>query len=493
MSAGGTSSDVAEAGARPALANLADLVRRHARERGAAEALVQCEPDRRALSWAELDDLVDAVAAGYARRGLRAGHRIGLVGLSSLDFVVCLLAALRAGLVVVPFDPEADPAERDAAAAELGVRTVFGADQPLDVAALADPDRAAVVSPPDAEALALLLRSAEVRARWAMLNHRALLAPLARIQDGALDDTATLGCALPLFHVFGLTAVLGGWLGSGARLVLVEPTGARLAAAIATEGIDVLPATPALLLRLLRSDPAADALGGLRWVLAGGAALPEWLAAEFTRRTGLRVDRGYGLTETAVGVSATFGGPVFGATHVGRPLPGVEIRIEPRRDAAPVDRGGDAAGGEPGLIAIRGANLFGGYWPDGRDGPDVDGWFVTDDLGHLRDGELFLLDHSREVVTVQGFPVYPAEVEQVLREVPAVTGAAAVGVPDERRGMRIVAYVTGDVTVEALAEHCRTLAPYKRPTEIHVADRLPLDVLGEVHRTAVRQLTGPSR
>lgn len=468
------------------LSNVADLIRRHAADRGAAEALVQPHPERRALSWAELDALVDAVAAGYAERGLRAGHRIGLCGPNSLDLIVCYLAALRAGVVAVGLDPAADPGERDALAAEIGVKLVLGVDVPLDTAELTGPAGTEIVSPPDAEALAVLLRSAgsSGEPRWAMLSHRALLAPLEAVESEVGGATAI--AAVPLWHVFGLTTVLGGWLGAGTRLIVAEPYGDQVANVIATEGVDILPATPALLLRLLRTDQAADRLGSLRWVLAAGSAVPDRLAAEFADRTGLRIERGYGLTETAVGVSATFGGPLLGPHHVGRPLPGVEVRIGDGLGA------GDAA--EPGLIAVRGANLFSGYWPDAAGGPDDDGWFVTDDVGYLSGDELFLLDRSREVVVVQGFPVYPAEIEQVLRDVPAVTGAAAVGVPDDRRGMRIVAYVTGDVSAETLQEHCRRLAPYKRPTEIHVADELPRGVLGEVQRAAVRhRLAGANR
>lgn len=481
----------------PGVANLTHLVRRNAEHRGGAEALVQpaprSAPERRSLTWAELDGRVDALAAGYAARGLRAGHRLGLSAPNSLNFVVAYLAALRAGLVAVPLDDELEPETRDALADELGVKLLLGVDDLSTSAldALARPGANAVVSPPDAEALAVLLQSAGSSARpgaesdsaprWAMLSHRALLAPLLGPGSEVLDADAVALGAVPLHHVFGLTTVLGGWLAAGAKLVVTEPVTERLLTVIAAEGVDHLPVTPALLLRLLRTASGGQ-LSGLRWVLGAGAAVPDWLAGEFAEQTGVRIERGYGLTEVAGGISATFGGPILGPSHVGHPLPGVEVRVGDGREPE-----------EPGLIALRGGVLFSGYWPSGMGGPDADGWFVTDDLGYLRDGELFLLDRSREVVVVQGFPVFPAEVEQVLREVPAVTGAAAVGVPDPRRGMRIVAYVSGDVTPEALQEHCRRLAPYKRPSEIHVSDDLPRDVKGEVPRTAVRARLSVSR
>jgi long-chain acyl-CoA synthetase len=299
--------------------------------------------------------------------------------------------------------------------------------------------------------------------------------------------------ALPYVHVFGLGAVLGIWLGAGARLVVAEESSGQLASIIDDEGVEHLPVTPALLFRLLRgSDPQhsntqpsnpdpsnPDPLRSVRQVLSAGASLPEWLSREFTERTGLRVERGYGLTEAAGGVTATFDGPVLGPTHVGRPLPGVEVRIEAVPDA-----------GEPGRIALRGDKLFGGYWPDGGGGPDADGWFVTDDLGYFRGPELFLVDRAREVVVVHGFSVYPAEIEQVIRELPRVTGVAVVGTPDPRRGDRVVAFVSGqELSGSLVAEHCRTrLAPYKRPAEIRLIANLPRGVTGEVRRAALRRM-----
>ncbi len=460
--------------------NLSGLVHANAVQRADAEALVQPLPQRRALSWAELDARLDEVAAGLADRGLRAGHRIGLSGANSIEFVVCYLAALRAGLVAVPLDPHPGATPPEARAAELGTKLLLGgADEPLTAASVAALSRAgtAVVSPPDAEALAVLLRTAGSTTgepRWAMLTHRALLAPVRAPGPETPPADATILGVLPLFHVFGLGTVLGGWLGGGSKLVLAEPAVEQLPGLVEAEGVDHLPLTPSLVLRLLRSGLGSTGLDGLRTVLVAGAQLPDWLAEEFAGRTGLRIERGYGLTEAAA-VSATFGGPVLGPSHVGRRLPGVEIRV---------GDGGDPA--EPGLLALRGANLFSGYWPDGAGGPDAEGWFVTDDIGYFRGDELFLVDRSRDRIFVHGFSVFPAEIEQVLREVPAVTGAAAVGIPDDEHGTRIVAYVSGDVSVAELQEHCRRLAPYKRPAEIHVTDDLPHDVKGEVHRTELR-------
>ena len=264
-----------------------------------------------------------------------------------------------------------------------------------------------------------------------MLSHRALIAHAEHTY--ALDfvgpQTTVLGL-LPFFGAFGLNAVLGGWLRSGARLVVLDGFDGFFDV-VHREEVTNLPAAPALLYRIRHDDRAATHLTSVTTVVCGGAALPEALRDEFAALTRLRVDLGYGLTEAAAGVSTTVGGPILGHGHVGRPLPGVEVRI---------DNGED---GEPGEIAIRGANLFSGYWPDGSGGPGPDGWFATGDIGYLRDGELFLVDRALELISVNGFPVYPAEVEDAILELPGVESVAVLGRPDPRTGSQVVAFVTG--------------------------------------------------
>ncbi len=120
---------------------------------------------------------------------------------------------------------------------------------------------------------------------------------------------------------------------------------------------------------------------------------------------------------------------------VGAALPGVEIRLVDEQGRVP-------EGDDPGEIWIRGDNLFSGYWPDGSDGPDDEGWYATGDVGFLDpSGDLFLVDRLKELVIVSGFNVYPSEVEEVIAEVAEVAEVAVIGVADERTGEAVVAYV----------------------------------------------------
>jgi long-chain acyl-CoA synthetase len=243
------------------------------------------------------------------------------------------------------------------------------------------------------------------------------------------------------------------------------------------ENITNLPLAPPVLGRILEDERALASLGSVRTVVSGAAPLPVDLREQFTARTRLRVDQGYGLTEAAPGVSATVGGELLGHGHVGRPLPGVEVRI-----------GDGTEETEPGEIWIRGDNLFAGYWPDRRGGPGQLGWFPTGDVGYLLDGELFLVDRARELIIVNGFNVYPAEVEEAIGELPGVESVAVVGRPYRRTGEQVVAFVTGaGLSVEAINGYCADrLAKFKRPGLVQLVEDLPRGITGKVRKGVLR-------
>jgi long-chain acyl-CoA synthetase len=471
--------------------NLADLVARQAEAHPRAGALVQPMPVRRAMTWAELDRRIDAVAAGLSAHGLVAGHRIALLGPNSIEFVVAYFATLRAGYVAVPINPQSTSSELRALMDDCGARVLFtAAAQPLESVhqvyltpqgfdELSEAAAEPVSSPRDPEALAVLLYTAGTSGepKAAMLSHRALLTHLDSVASlGILDRESVVLAMLPLFHVFGLNAVLGSWAKSGARLVIMDGYDG-LADVLAGEAITNLPLAPPVLSRILEDEQALASLGSVRTLVSGAAPLPVDLREQFTARTGLRVDQGYGLTEAAPGVSATVGGELLGHGHVGRPLPGVEVRIGDGTEAI-----------EPGEIWIRGDNLFAGYWPDGRGGPGEFGWFPTGDVGYLLDGELFIVDRARELIIVNGFNVYPAEVEEAIGELPGVESVAVVGRPYRRTGEQVVAFVAGaGLSVEAIDQHCADrLAKFKRPSLVRLVEDLPRGITGKVRKGVLR-------
>jgi long-chain acyl-CoA synthetase len=355
-------------------------------------------------------------------------------------------------------------------------------------------DRARFVPPlQDPEKLACLLYTSGTsgRPRAAMLTHRALLANIAQVAEVEPPmmhgDDVVLG-VLPLFHVYGLNAVLGGVIRHRAKLVLVErfdPQGTL--DIIDDEACSVVPVAPPVF-AYWREEPAlAERLGPVRLVLSGSAPLAPELVEEFVARTGIPVHQGYGLTEASPVVTSTLcSAEPVAAASVGAALPGIDLRLVD-------DAGRTPEGEDPGEIQVRGANLFSGYWPDRADGPDDDGWWSTGDVGFLdADGDLFLVDRLKEMVIVSGFNVYPVEVEEVIREVDAVAEAAVIGVADEQTGEAVVAYVVApgaaaDAVEAAVREHCETrLARFKRPSRVEVVDELPLTVTGKVQKGRLR-------
>jgi long-chain acyl-CoA synthetase len=295
---------------------------------------------------------------------------------------------------------------------------------------------------------------------------------------------------LPLFHVYGLNAVLGLALRQQARLVLVEsfdPEGSL--AVIEDEAVTVVPVAPPVFAHWQSVPDLRERLRGVRMVLSGSAPLSVELLRRFTERTGVPVHQGYGLTEAAPVVTSTLCSRAAKPGSVGAALPGIELRLVDELGHAP-------AGEDPGEIHVKGANLFSGYWPDGSDGPGADGWYATGDVGFLdADGDLFLVDRLKELVIVSGFNVYPVEVEDVIAELDAVAEAAVIGAPDERTGEAVVAYVkprpgtsyTPDEVAAAVREHCATrLARFKQPTEVLVVDELPHTVTGKVAKGRLR-------
>nr|WP_231747874.1 class I adenylate-forming enzyme family protein [Auraticoccus cholistanensis] len=485
---------------------MADVVGEHARRRPHATALV--EPARPGVprvetTWQALDEAVDRAAAVYGGWRLRAPQRVLLHGENSLAMVVGHLACLRTGLVSTPTNPQSTSDELLSMVSSTGASLLLtdGEPEPLaralgeavpvrPVAELLTTEPAQqppVAAPADPEALAVLIQTSGSvsEPQSVMLSRRAVAAACRQVVEvsGIGEDSVVLGL-LPMFHVYGLNGVLGAALTAGATTVLVPGLCPDLVRVVADEGVTELPLTPTVLFRLLQAPGTARGLSGLQRVVSGGAPLSTALAREFTRLTGVRVDQGYGLTEAGPGVTSTIGQPeLLSGTHVGVPLPGVEVRIDSAREP-----------GEPGEVCVRGPNLFSGYWPDGHGGPDADGWFSTGDLGYLADGQLHVVGRLREVVIVSGFNVYPSEVEEVLLQHPAVHAAAVIGHADEQTGESLVAFVSvapgrSGLSVGELQRHCeRLLARYKCPSEIYVLDRMPRSITGKIRKSALRDL-----
>jgi long-chain acyl-CoA synthetase len=269
----------------------------------------------------------------------------------------------------------------------------------------------------------------------------------------------------------------------GATLVLADrfdPVASL--ATIRSEKVTVVVGVPGQYAQWLRHDEVAEAFAAVRFAMSGSATLGRGVIDGYAA-LGVVLHDGYGLTEAAPVVTMNAIGdrsrPHPGS--IGRPLPGVDVQLRDR-DGEVVEPDDD----DPGRIFVRGPNLFSGYWPDGHDGPDADGWFGTGDIAvYDDDGELHLVGRSTDLVIVNGFNVYPAEVEAVLAAHPGVAEVAVVGVPDERAGEAVVAYVvpaegTSLDADELLAAAAGRLARFKLPRTVEVVSALPHTVTGKI-------------
>ncbi|WP_433276267.1 AMP-binding protein [Pseudonocardia xinjiangensis] len=522
-------------------AHVADLVTRAAARVPEHAAIVDVTSGI-TLTWAEVDGAVSAEAARLRDAGVVAGDRV-LVRLGNgAGFCVAVLGALRAGAVAVPFGPIGVARELQVVLADCSPAVVVAAESDDTARTCAAGTSAQVIAPPDlaaraeapasgaagGEDIALLIYTSGTTGspRGVRLSHRALLAN--REQTAALRPAPVIPVdrvllSLPLFHVFGLAAGFLQVCWAGATVVLVERfEPAHIAEVLVEHRVSGLAGVPSMFRSLLDLPPdeLRAATAGVRLCTSGGAPLPaEWFAA-FRAATGLTIVEGYGLTEAGPVLTTTTVDSVGKPGSVGRALPGVELRLvdrdgvplseAPEPDAGDPDEADDPVGDldlelgldgdvfdahDTGMVAVRGPNLFSGYWPDGEGGPDDEGWFRTADVGFLdADGDLHLVDRSSDVVIVNGFNVYPREVEKVLMELPGVAEGAVVGVPDDRTGEAVKAVVVpaagAELTEEDVRAHCvERLARFKVPTVIEFTDALPRTPTGKVAR---RQLAGQS-
>ncbi|HET8971405.1 MAG TPA: AMP-binding protein [Candidatus Nanopelagicales bacterium] len=495
----------------PAVRNVAELVRRAMLARPDHPAL---RYEEQTLRWRELDAAVDAFASGSIRHGLVPGDRVALALGNGPAFVASYFGALRAGLVVVPLNtsyttPElagilaaagpglvvAEPATVDAvrAATEVPVMVAGQAsyDSLVHAGTRADAPPAPDPATFDPELLAVLLFTAGTAGppKGAMLSHRALLAniqQLRRLDPPAMRPDDVVLLVLPLFHVYALNAALGLAASLGATSVLADrfdPKGTL--DLIAATGVTNVPGAPPMYVAWSREPRLAEALEGVRTLVSGAAPLAPGVLALITERTGKPVWEGYGMTEAAPVVATTLatGRPTPGS--VGAPVPGLSVRI--------MDDDGEVADdGDPGEIELRGPSLFSGYWPDGADGPGPDGWWATGDIAYAdEDGDLHLVDRRRDLVLVSGFNVYPFEVETALASHPEVAEAAVIGVPDERTGSAVKAFVVPlpghQLTADRVLAHAATrLARFKCPTQLEIVESLPHSSTGKISRALLR-------
>ena len=439
--------------------------------------------DGGAISFAELQGLVAGSAQRLAAGGVEPEDRVAISLPNDWRFAVATLATHAVGATAVPLNPLLAPHERDEILADLKPRTLVA-----DVAR----DQADWAPPIDTSAPAIVLYTSGTtgRAKGAMLSHAAVAFAIRSWAEPvmALRDDDVVLAVLPLAHSYGLFGALLAPLLTGATVALLERfTPEAALAAIARHRVTVFPGVATMFKRLLETS-ALDhaAMQTLRIALSGAAPCPWEIADEWRRRTGVRILRGYGMTELFRPISYLAADPRDVPDSIGRPVPGVEVSIVD-------DDGRVEPAGAIGELWIRTPCAMTGYLDADAATREVleDGWFKTGDLARLtEDGFVCIVGRKKELILRGGYSVYPQEVERTLAAHPAVAEAAIIGVPHPELGEEVAGVVAlrpGEkVTADELIAYCRErLASYKYPRSVAFVDRLPRGSTGKVIKAAL--------
>jgi acyl-CoA synthetase (AMP-forming)/AMP-acid ligase II len=497
---------------------IADLVKATASQYPQAPALV-VTADRNVITYRDLARLVDDLAGQLTQGGLLAGDRVGLRAQSSAEFVVGLLGASRADLVVVPLDPALPAADQRARITAAGARVVLvGADAlgepgettlpfwPISVTvsgdgATAHVDTAVAPAPTSAgpeglqpdDALIMFTGGTTGTPKMVPWTHDNVATSVGNVVASYRlgPDDATVA-VMPLFHGHGLIAALLSTLASGGSVLI--PARGRFSAhtfdddlcAASATWFTAVPTIHQILLGRKETDAGAGR-ARLRFIRSCSAALNPDTAEALQKTFGASVLSAYGMTEATHQMASTSEDETVTAGLVGRST-GVQVQIV-------ADDGRPCPPEAVGEIWVRGPTVVRGYLanPAATEQTFTDGWLHTGDLGSLSaTGELTLRGRIKELINRGGEKISPERVEGVLAGHPNILEAAVFGVPDQLYGETVGAAVVPDQsappTAAELTEYCRErLAPFEVPASIALTDELPHTAKGSVDRRAVAE------
>jgi acyl-CoA synthetase (AMP-forming)/AMP-acid ligase II len=452
----------------------------------------------RHYTLAQLDALADGLAASLSGRGVTAGARVALMASNRPEFVVALHAIWRLAAAVVLISPAWKRHEVEHALAltnpshAVGDHTVLSElmpmlhlDEPISVGR-PEPGPA---PPPQADAV-LAFSSGTTGLPKAVRHTHASLHAAVRHWRGALGLTAhdRIQIATPPSHILGLLNIVtalqtGVWLRLHRRFDID-----CMLAHIESDRITVETAVAPIALAIA-AHPRLESydLSSLRFIMWGATPVSASVAETVTRRTGVGWVPAYGTTELPV-IACN---PLDGARldSVGRPVPGVQVRVASLQTGEPVGTG------EVGEVQARSESLMAGYLPcEATRDALCDGWYRTGDVGYLdAGGWLRITDRCKEMIKVRGFQVAPAEIEAVLHGHPAVEDCAVFGIPDGVDGESVVAAVATRAPVDAAELTARVgerLASYKRLSRVVFVPEIPRLPSGKVLRRVLKERYG---
>ncbi|HEX8338527.1 MAG TPA: 4-coumarate--CoA ligase family protein [Pyrinomonadaceae bacterium] len=471
----------------------------------------------RVLTYAQLTVAIRAAAAGLARRGFRKGDVLALYSPNLPEYVVAFHAAASLGGVITPVNPLYTVEElskqlgdsgakwlvtipqlagraREAAGAGKGLSELFvfgeaeGATPFASLLGGGADDLPAVDINPREDLVVLPYSSGTTGVcKGVMLTHRNLVSNLAQIMGSGHDwGDETLICVLPLFHIYGMVAIMNHGLYCGAAVVTLPRFDfEQVLQTMRDYRVTFAHLVPPIVLAVSKSPLVGDYdLSSLHTIFSGAAPLGEELARACTERLGCAVIQGYGMTETSPAThlsSREYNKP----GSVGLCVPNTECKL------VSVETGEEVGVGERGEIHVRGPQVMKGYLglPEATaQTVDAEGWLHTGDVAYVdEDGYFFIVDRAKELIKYKAFQVAPAELEAVLLTHPSVADAAVIPSPDDEAGEVPKAFVVvkeghGLAEAEVLDFVAARVAPYKKVRRVEFVAQIPKSPSGKILR-----------
>jgi long-chain acyl-CoA synthetase len=485
--------------------------------------------DGRAITYAELDADANRFANVLAGLGVRRGHKVLLMLPNVPQFVVCYYGILKAGAVVVPTNimykareleyllgdsesvacitsEEYLPEVREAFRHTPTCRDLIVVGHPRPATEVSGPglhryevqmsaaaaDFDMVMTDADDTAVIVYTSGTTGKPKGAELTHFAqffqcrVLADM--IPDMIRPDDVAL-VALPLFHAFGQTVIMGIAVGRGTTISLMPryEAGAALEQ-MARDRVTLFAGVPTMYVQMLHHpDRRRHDLSRLRRCMSGGAPIALETLQAWKREFGFDIAEGYGLTESNPIATTSIGEvqPKYGAC--GKIVWGCDVKIVD-------EQGRTLPPGKDGEVLLRGLNIMKGYYrnPEATAAALKDGWLYTGDIGRLdEEGYLYIVGRKKEMIIRGGYNVYPREIEELLYEHPAVQECAVIGVPHPEMGeeVKAVVYLKADAkaTPEEIRAYCRErVAAFKYPRLVEIrAEPLPKGPTGKILKRAL--------
>ncbi len=500
---------------------------------GDREALVSCHQDLR-YSWAELGAAVDRVARGLLAAGLDAGDRLGIWSPNCAEWVLVQLAAARLGVILVNLNPAYRTSELGFALRQSGCRALVAApafkssDYRAMVAEcrdelpalelvwfLDDPDWDALLDDGDAVAAEdVAARQAATQfdepiniqytsgttgfPKGATLSHHNILNNGYFVGRGCgYDETDRVAIPVPFYHCFGMVMGNLACVSHGACMVVPAPAFDPVATleAVQSERCTSLYGVPTMFIAELEHERFAEFdLGSLRTGIMAGSPCPiETMRRVVSEMHMEEVTIAYGMTETSpVSTQTAADDPLEQRVgSVGRVHPHVEVKV------VDADSGAVMGRGEPGELCTRGYSVMLGYWDDAErtaEAIDRGRWMHTGDLATMDDsGYVEIVGRIKDMIIRGGENVYPREVEEFLYGHPDVADVQVVGVPDERYGETVMAWIVprggAEVDQASVAAFCEgRIAHFKVPAHVRTLPEFPMTVTGKVQKYRLREL-----